>query len=325
MDGRLFNDWCCPECQTFLSPAAISQSEAKSLLDAHKLEDCYKPRRQRKTTVPCTVPGCIARPREDHLLRHLEKHRAKMAQATRRAAEPLLPRWLPRPESKPNVASPKPSERQLPALVPPSAGPMLSEHPKPASPEITVPPPADVAAAQPHGNPGSYKEVKCKVCYWIMPSGHLSYHLKHNCPGRAGAVAHFPFRLLPPGVWDVGHIREYYSNEARHWLGGRSVDDERLRKIERLKPSRCSVGTEGQLGYILFEFPWSRAVVLECPVEGNATYILWGDWHGMLRLTKSELRRKPNCLRVIHTGRSFGRVIAALDRQKPGTAPEARA
>jgi hypothetical protein len=163
----------------------------------------------------------------------------------------------------------------------------LSELPRPASPKISVPPRAAAAS------------------------------------GRPGITAHFPFRLLPPGVWDVDHILEYYGNEARHWLDGRSVDNERLVKIGRLKPSRCSVGTAGYLGYILYEFPWSRAVVLECPITGNATYILWGDWQGMLQLTKSEMRRSSTCVRVIQTCRSFGRVIDALDGQKPGISPTA--
>lgn len=158
-----------------------------------------------------------------------------------------------------------------------------------------------------------------------MPSGYLPHHLKRDCPGRPGIAAHLPFRLLPPGAWDVDHILEYYRNEARHWLAGRSIDNERLVRIERLKPRRCSVGTEGYRGYILYEFPWSRAVVLECPINGNATYILRGDWYGMLQRTKSELRRNSTCLRVIHTCKSFGRVIDALDGQKPGTAPAARA
>jgi len=323
----LFNDWCCPVCGAVLSPVPISQSETKRLLGAHdaaKEGGCYKPRRRRQMRVPCPEPGCFARVREDRLPQHLGKHKAKLTPVALRAAETPQPR-LGRPESKLTVASPSLSGRQAPAPVPPSVGPALSERPKPASPKITVPPPVEIAVTQPRGIPGSSREDRCEICHWIMPSGYLPHHLQWDCPGRPGIAAHLPFRLLPPGVWDVDHILEYYRNEARHWLAGRSIDNERLVRIGRLKPSRCSVGTEGYLGYILYEFSWSRAVVLECPINGNATYILWGDWHGMLRLTKSELRRNSACLRVIHTCKSFGRVIDALDGQKPGTTPAAPA
>jgi len=80
----------------------------------------------------------------------------------------------------------------------------------------------------------------------------------------------------------------------------------------------------GYDGYILIEFSWSGAVLLECPVVGNATYILWGDWQGMLQLTKDELRLKPNCMRVIHTKNSFNKVAAALEAERAGRAPTMR-
>jgi len=225
-----------------------------------------------------------------------------------------------------NNSAPKQSGHSVPERQRPGTASM-SEDPKVGSPASTVPP---VAIVDPHGTLGSSKEDRCEICDRILAPGTLPDHKQSRCPGRpvtgiGDSVSHLPFRLLPPGVWDVNHVLEYYSNEARHWLGGRIVDHERLRKIARLNPSHCSVGTEAQLGYILYEFSWSRAVVLECPVVGNATYILWDDWRGMLRLTKSELRSKTNCLCVRHTDRSFGRVRAALDRQKVGISPKSRA
>jgi len=270
-NSGLLKTWCCPDCRAFLSPTAIARSEALSLLDAHKKECRPDPRRRPNTLiVPCLEPGCSARPRVDHLARHLEKHKAKKGTAS----------------------------------VPPTASPALSQLPKAASPKIFCPPSANIVAApRPSISAPSKKEDQCPHCHWIMPAGYLPVHLKESCPARRpGTIARLPFRLLPPGVCDVDRILDYYRGEASHWLDGRAVDEGRLRRIiERLNPSRRCEGTEGHLGYILFEFPWSRAVVLECPVEGNATYILWGEWRGMLQLTKAELRLMPNCLRVIIT------------------------
>jgi len=221
-----------------------------------------------------------------------------------------------------NNSAPKQSGDSAPGRVRPRAA-SISENRKLTSPATNVPPVAIVGAL------GSPKEDCCDICHRILAPGTLPDHKKSRCPERpeSGAedgVSHLPFRLLPPGVWDVNHVLEYYRNEARHWLGGRILDNERLRKVERLNPSHRSVGTDAHLGYILYQFSWSGVVVLECPVVGNATYILWDDWRGMLRLTKSELRSKTNCLCIRHTDRSFGRVRAALDRQKVGISPKAR-
>ncbi len=155
-----------------------------------------------------------------------------------------------------------------------------------------------------------------------MPASYIPHHLKQDCTDRVGEEARLPFRLLPPGAWGIDQILEYYRTEEQGWLAGRAVDEERLRRIERLNPHQRSVGTTGYQGYVLFEFSWSSAVVLECPVEGNATYILWDDWRGMLQSTKSELCLRPNCRRIIHTGKFFGRVIAELDAHRASPVPE---
>ncbi len=116
----------------------------------------------------------------------------------------------------------------------------------------------------------------------------------------------------------MDQILEHYRNQVRRYLAGRIVDRERIRRIDRLNPSRWATGTMGYDGYILIEFSWSGAVLLECLVVGNATYILWGEWKGMLQLTKAELCLKANCLCVIHTENSFNKVEAALAAERNG-------
>jgi len=278
MDRRLFSDWWCPNCGTRLIPLAISQSEAIALLALHK-GDC-----RRRPLIRCAEPGCFARVREDRLAEHVKGHD---------------------------------TEKDRPASMSGSTSPSKRSRHRPFSRRTDVPQGADGITAQPGRLlSGLPQEGRCEVCHRIMPSSYLPFHLESDGPGHPRTRVILPFRLLPPGVWGAGHILEYYRNEACRWLGGRSVDIQRLERIERLNPNRRSVGTRRHLGYILFEFVWSRAVILECPVEGNATYILWGDWHGLLQLTQSELCLKPNCMRVIRTDRSFGRVIAALDGQE---------
>ena len=67
-------------------------------------------------------------------------------------------------------------------------------------------------------------------------------------------------------------------------------------------------GTKQWLGYIVFEFAWSKSAVLECPIEGNATYVLSGDWNRMHGVTKSQLRMQfsHHYTKVVHKGEWLG-------------------
>jgi hypothetical protein len=42
-----------------------------------------------------------------------------------------------------------------------------------------------------------------------------------------------------------------------------------------LGPLRCYIGKDFWSGYVVLEFSASDCVVLECPFEGNATYVLF--------------------------------------------------
>jgi hypothetical protein len=130
-------------------------------------------------------------------------------------------------------------------------------------------------------------------------------------------VERLSFELLPPGTWDIEHVIRYYQREASRLsadLARREIQWSRLRAIKSLKPTKCYVGTELWLGYVLFEFSHSSCVVLECPVKGNATYVLSGDWKKMVIHTKLYLKTRfpKNCTKVIHKGGWLRRIRAAL-------------
>lgn len=130
-------------------------------------------------------------------------------------------------------------------------------------------------------------------------------------------VERLSFELLPPGAWDIEQVVAYYRREANRFpadLAGRKIQWDRLRAIESLKPTKCYVGTELWMGYVLFEFSHSDRVILECPVEGNATYVLSGEWKRMVAYPKSFLRANfPGfCRKVVHRGDWISRVSQAL-------------
>lgn len=136
---------------------------------------------------------------------------------------------------------------------------------------------------------------------------------------RTGAVLveKLPFELLPPGSWDVDQIIEHYRQESDHFptdLRSRRIQWDRLKAVGSLKPVRCYIGTELWLGYVLFEFMHSARVVLECPVEGNATYIISGEWKGIVAYSKSHLRHNfpHRSTKIVHKGDWISRVKQAL-------------
>jgi hypothetical protein len=121
-------------------------------------------------------------------------------------------------------------------------------------------------------------------------------------------VERFSFKLLPPGTWDIEDVIKHYHEEAHRFpadLGCRNIDEGRLWAMRSLNPCKCYVGTESWLGYVVFEFSWSSRVVLECPFEGNAIYVLWGDWKRMVTHTKRYIwsHFPQNYSRIVHRGK----------------------
>src|SRR5882724_5108944 len=68
-----------------------------------------------------------------------------------------------------------------------------------------------------------------------------------------------------------------------HWRSGSTNHrTQTLEQWKKLRPAKCYIGNELWDGYVVFEFGSTKNVVLECPVEGNATYVLSGEWKCMV-------------------------------------------
>lgn len=117
------------------------------------------------------------------------------------------------------------------------------------------------------------------------------------------------WRVLPPGEWTLETILQHYVSLQRTYPEI-MYDVERIRSIFSIRPSSCYIGTGEFDGYIVFAFPQTSKVVLECPVYGNAIYVIDSDWQSLSRLTKSELLMKhaDSTTRIIHSGDWFQRL-----------------
>ena len=145
----------------------------------------------------------------------------------------------------------------------------------------------------------------------------MDLHFKNCHTPEEASVARLPFVLLPPGTWQVADVVAHYRNLAPGGVAypkPREMDFNRIARIERLRPLRCYIGKDSWLGYHLFEFAHSKRVVLECPIKGNATYVLRGNWKAMVSHTKAELRENfpHHYIKVVHKGDWLHRVRLAL-------------
>jgi len=108
--------------------------------------------------------------------------------------------------------------------------------------------------------------------------------------------------LLPAGTWHIRDLIEHFKHFQSRFPQKR-VEPDRLEVIARLRPADCYVGQAGWYGYVAFTLPYSYDTVLECPIYGNATYIIRGNWKEMSKLSRMQLRKQhPDNPFVIHTG-----------------------
>ncbi len=157
------------------------------------------------------------------------------------------------------------------------------------------------------------------IAWATVPVPAASQPARSYIPGKEfrPRVQRFPFELLPPGTWDmndvIAHCRRAVARPNTTFQH-HEIDPQRLEKIGYLRPSRCSVGKNGWQGYVLFEFSWTDRVVLECPLTGNATYVLSGNWNRMIGRTKEYLRTRysKECTKVVHKGDWLSRIRKAL-------------
>jgi hypothetical protein len=102
-------------------------------------------------------------------------------------------------------------------------------------------------------------------------------------------------------------VREYYRKAVSHGqLKGFPQD--RLDKMLALPRSGWLKGRAGFYGYIVLMFDHTEKVLLECPVEGNAIYVLDSGEERLLRMSKQELIESSEAKRIYHSGPWYQRL-----------------
>jgi hypothetical protein len=122
-----------------------------------------------------------------------------------------------------------------------------------------------------------------------------------------------PWSLLPPGELSTDTLRHHYAKLQRRNPHIR-YDPVRIEKAFSLGPNNCYVGRDEFDGYVVFTFAHTEKALLECPVFGNAIYVIGSDWRRLSRLSKRDLlaNRASGTKKIVHRGDWFWRVELAL-------------
>ncbi len=118
-----------------------------------------------------------------------------------------------------------------------------------------------------------------------------------NTPQNKLEIEKIHWKLLPQGEWLFTELQNHFRrlSSTKKWRN-KPFDEARLLKIEKnLKPNKCFVGKDEFDGYVVYCFNWTQNVILECPIYGNAIYIIKrgnSSWQEIAKATKWEARTK---------------------------------
>lgn len=122
----------------------------------------------------------------------------------------------------------------------------------------------------------------------------------------------FQWEFLPPGEATPDRIRRYYEEVmSRGRLDG--FLPERLEKVLALPYESWFQGKAGFYGYSIFTFAHTEKVLFECPVYGNAIYVLTSSEECLLKMTKQELRESGEARKILHVGDWYQRLKQELE------------
>lgn len=121
--------------------------------------------------------------------------------------------------------------------------------------------------------------------------------------------------ILPPGEEGRQEIYRYFRRIARA-RPHRIMDWDRLEYIMHLLPENPMYhGVDKFEGYMIAVIEESNKVIFECPMYGNAIYVIPRmNWIEFSRLTKSELMNIEGITRIIHSENWKSELLNAIKK-----------
>jgi hypothetical protein len=136
----------------------------------------------------------------------------------------------------------------------------------------------------------------------------VSERIKHERESKAAkdSFVVLPWQILPPDHNSFAGLMSYYKSIEKEFYSKhrQRVDEARLEAILSLESDRKYRCSDGFLGYLVLEFERYEKVILECPIYGNAVYLLYkNSWKLQARESKKYIRENypGSYKRVQHT------------------------
>jgi hypothetical protein len=127
----------------------------------------------------------------------------------------------------------------------------------------------------------------------------------------------FQWRPLPPGEASPQKVRGHYRERLHHEGRLDKFDQDRLDQATALPYEEWWVPTDGFGGfdaYSIISFSHTDKVLLECPIYGNAAYVIDAEVEVWREMTKHELAESGLAEKIPHRGDDWPkRVRRALD------------
>lgn len=118
----------------------------------------------------------------------------------------------------------------------------------------------------------------------------------------------FQWRPLPPDKASPQKVRGHYRERLRHEGRLDMFDQDRLDAATALPYKEWWVPTEGFGGfdaYSIISFAHTDKVLLECPIYGNAAFVINADEEVWREMTKQELTESGLAKRIPHQGKNW--------------------
>lgn len=130
-------------------------------------------------------------------------------------------------------------------------------------------------------------------------------------------VTEYQWESVPPGENPVDAIarsfKEWHQRNPRV-----AYDEDRIEKARSLKPKRGYTGKRKFDGYFIYDFDYTEKMIMECPIYGNAIFVLGPSLEPerWLQMKKRQIMEHPEATRIPHREGWFDKVREELGAPK---------
>lgn len=126
-------------------------------------------------------------------------------------------------------------------------------------------------------------------------------------------VTQYQWEAVPAGENPVDSIAQTFE-EWQQRNPRVAYDEDRIEKARSLEPRRAFTGKRGFDGYFIYTFHHTEKMIMECPIYGNAVFVLGSSLEPeqWLQMKKRQIMEHPESTRIPHRKGWFEKVKELL-------------